>query len=609
LACERDNIFVFIDEAHRSVAKDLGTYLMAALPRSTIIGFTGTPIANNSQGEGTFKIFGAQDDKGYLDKYSIIESIKDGTTLPIKHVLAPSDMTVPAERLDKEFFSLAESEGITDIDELNRVLDRAVGLRTFLSADDRIEKVAAFVAEHFRENVLPLGYKAFLVAVNRESCAKYKLALDKHLPSEWSVPVYSENAGDKIDRPLVARLQLDRDREADVKALFRKPAENPKILIVTDKLLAGYDAPVLYCLYLDKPMRDHVLLQALARANRPFVDSEDIEKKVGLIVDFVGVLRELKKALCFDSDDVSGAIEDIELLRGDFERKMAAARSSYLAEAQATASGADEALEHIVFGILIDPEARKEFYETYKEIESLWEILSPAPGLRDYIEDYRLLSALYAAARNAFADSGGYIADLAHKTKRLIESSALQEGLSRLTKAATFDAKTIEALRKEKGSDEGKVFNLIKGLRKEIDEDPGIASVLLPLKERAERIVKELSDKQIDAQKALDGLSELADDRESAMKAASSSGLTKRGFAAYWTLHEDPTLGYAGISAIDLAREAERLLARYPNASVNQEENRRLRSALYQPLLALGREERAGIVEKTMEALFGEGRE
>ncbi|MBR1157091.1 HsdR family type I site-specific deoxyribonuclease [Bradyrhizobium sp. JYMT SZCCT0428] len=177
----RDNIFVFIDEAHRSVAKDLGTYLMASVPNATIIGFTGTPVANTEQGTGTFKIFGAEDDSGYLDKYSIKESITDETTLPIKHVLAPSEMTVPADRLDKEFFEIAAAEGVTDIEELNKVLDRAVGLRTFLKADDRVTKVAAFVAEHFKENVLPLGYKAFVVAVDREACAKYKQALDKLL--------------------------------------------------------------------------------------------------------------------------------------------------------------------------------------------------------------------------------------------------------------------------------------------------------------------------------------------------------------------------------------------------------------------------------------------
>src|SRR5690606_31274235 len=235
------------------------------------------------------------------DKYSIAESIADETTLPIKHVMAPSTMTVSADRLDKEFFALADSEGVTDVEELNKVLDRAVGLRTFLTADDRIEKVAAFVAEHFKESVLPLGYKAFLVAVNREACAKYKKALDKLLPPEWSVPVYTENAADAIDRPLVAELQLSPEREEDVRLLFKRPAEDPKILIVTDKLLTGYDAPLLYCLYLDKPMRDHVLLQSIARVNRPYVDANGVQKRVGLVVDFVGVLRELKKALQFDS--------------------------------------------------------------------------------------------------------------------------------------------------------------------------------------------------------------------------------------------------------------------------------------------------------------------
>src|SRR6185437_8514434 len=211
------------------------------------------------------------------------ESIADETTLPIKHVLAPSEMTVPVDRLDKEFFELAAAEGVTDIEELNKVLDRAVGLRAFLKADDRVAKVSAFVAEHFKENVLPLGYKAFVVAVDREACAKYKQALDKLLPPTWTEALYTENAADVIDRPLVAELQLSEEREEDVRKLFKKPTENPKILIVTDKLLTGYDAPILYCLYLDKPMRDHVLLQAIARVNRPYEDKEGIRKRVGLV--------------------------------------------------------------------------------------------------------------------------------------------------------------------------------------------------------------------------------------------------------------------------------------------------------------------------------------
>ncbi|CAM8846054.1 Type I restriction enzyme endonuclease subunit [Burkholderia pseudomallei] len=603
-SCLRDNVYVFIDEAHRSVAKDLGTYMMAAVPKATIIGFTGTPIDRTSQGEGTFKIFGAQDEQGYLDKYSIAESIADETTLPIKHVMAPSEMTVPVEQLDKEFFALAESEGVTDVEELNKVLDRAVGLRTFLTADDRIEKVAAFVAEHFQENVLPLGYKAFVVAVNREACAQYKKALDKLLPPEWTAPVYTQNAADAVDRPLVAKLQLSDEQEEQVRLLFKKPAENPKILIVTDKLLTGYDAPPLYCLYLDKPMRDHVLLQSIARVNRPYVDANGVQKRVGLVVDFVGVLRELKKALKFDSDDVSGVIEDLYVLLVDFQQKINRAEKDYLDAGEG--GGADERLERLVYGRFLAPEARKAFFEAYKEIETLWEILSPSSELRDHIASYKQLSQLYAAVRNAYAEKVGFVADLAYKTRRLIESSATQKGLGRLTKSVTFDVQTLESLRGEKGSDEGKVFNLVRGLQQEIDENPATAPVLQPLKDRAERILKDLEERKTTGLAAMDMLAALATEKETALKAARDSGLSPRAFAVYWVLRSEAYLQQAGLDPMDITREAENLLARFPNAAANTDELRRFRASLYKPLLALSQEDRARAVDLIVKLILKE---
>ena len=481
----RDNIYVFIDEAHRSVARDLGTYLMAALPNSTIIGFTGTPIAKTAHGEGTFKIFGTDDDLGYLDKYTIAESIEDETTLPIHHTMVPSEMTVPTEQLDKEFFALAEMEGVTDVDELNRVLDRAVGLRTFLTADDRIEKVAAFVAQHFQENVMPLGYKAFLVGVNREACAKYKQALDNLLPAEWTAAVYTQNDRDLINLPLVAELQLSPQQEEDTRSNFKKASEDPKILIVTDKLLTGYDAPLLYCIYLDKPMRDHVLLQAIARVNRPHIDPEGNRKRVGLVVDFVGVLRELRKALQFDSSDISGAIEGLDELLTDFLEKIAQAKADYLEE---LGNGTDdERLEQMVYGRFLDPESRKVFFEEYKDIEALWEILSPSPELRDHVDAFKQLAQLYLSVRNTYTASVTYVADLAHKTSRMVQESAAQEGLGNVTKTVTFDVQTLNALRGDKGSNEGKVFNLVRGLQREVENTPEMGAVLKPLKDRAGR--------------------------------------------------------------------------------------------------------------------------
>jgi type I restriction enzyme, R subunit len=136
-------------------------------------------------------------------------------------------------------------------------------------------------------------------------------------------------------------------------------------------------------MYLDKPMRDHVLLQAIARVNRPYVDSEGVQKRVGLVIDFVGVLRELKKALQFDSSDVSGVIEDLDLLLKDFLDKIDKAKTEYL-EVPGEGS-ADERLERMIYGRFLDLEPRKAFFEAYKDIEALWEILSPSPELRDHI--------------------------------------------------------------------------------------------------------------------------------------------------------------------------------------------------------------------------------
>ena len=262
----RGNIYVLIDEAHRTTGGDLGNFLMAGLPNATYIGFTGTPIDKTAYGRGTFKTFGVDDPKGYLHKYSIAESIADGTTLPLFYAVAPNEMLVPGDLMEREFLALAETEGIADIEELNKILDRAVNLKNFLKGDARVDKVAKAVADHYRENVEPLGYKAFLVAVDRPACAKYKRALDKYLPPEYSAVVYT---GNHNDPPELKAYHLDREKEREIRKKFARYGELPKILIVTQKLLTGFDAPILYAMYLDKPMRDHTLLQAIARVNRP----------------------------------------------------------------------------------------------------------------------------------------------------------------------------------------------------------------------------------------------------------------------------------------------------------------------------------------------------
>jgi type I restriction enzyme, R subunit len=573
----RDNVFVLIDEAHRSTGGDLGNYLMGALPNATLIGFTGTPVDKTAYGKGTFKTFGAEDDVGYLDKYSIAESIADGTTMKLRHTLAPARVVLPSERLETEFYALAESEGISDIADLNRILDRAVNLRAFLKSDERVDEVAKFVAQHFRENVEPLGYKAFLVGVDREACALYKQALDQYLPPEYSVPVYTSSAADAIDYPLVARYQVDAAQEKSIRKQFRKADRQPKILIVTDKLLTGFDAPVLYAMYLDKPMRDHVLLQAISRVNRPYEDAEGRQKPSGLIIDFIGMLRDLNKALAFDSQDVSGVIEDLDLLLVEFRRLLGEAEAMYLRPQQ---DGKDKQLEHLLYDVLLDPTARQEFIDRYRQVENLYEILSPSPELRDHIDAYRRLADLYLMVRNAYGSPTRFYEDVARKTEQMVREDAGSYGPVVLGKTIEFDLKTLKSLRAEDGDENSTVINLVRAIEREASEKEEEQPVLVDIAQRAQAILDALEQRTLNTQRAIEQLEALARERDQADDAREKLGLEPTTFAIYWQLQ-----GLGLEDAQDVAREVMEAAARYPNHAESDEENRQLKAEIYRSLV------------------------
>lgn len=577
-SCTRSDFYVLIDEAHRSTGGDLGNCLMGALPNATLIGFTGTPIDRTAQGRGTFKTFGSEDPGGYLDKYSIKESIEDGTTLKLRHTLAPGEIALPDEILDAEFLTLAETEGVSDIDELNRILDRAVRLKTFLKADDRIDKVARFVATHFKDNVEPLGYKAFLVAVDREACAKYKDALDRYLPAETSAAVYTKNSLDVLERPLVARHQLDETKEKDIRESFKKPGQLPKILIVTDKLLTGYDAPVLYCMYLDKPMRDHVLLQAVARVNRPFEDEDGHKKPCGLIIDFVSILKELNRAFSFDSKEVTGVIEDLDVLLARFRDLMGDQAARYLDAGEGTA---DQQLERQLYGRFFDPEKRREFFEYFQEVETVYEILSPDPALREFLAKYQRLADLYAALRSEYGSRGPAISsDLGHKTEKLLENRVRMEGEVETGRSVEYDAKTLESLRKNASTDNGKIMNLLRDLRLRTEAEAIANPALRGLFERAQGVTIQFQDRQLSTIQAFEEIEKLQAERAKAEEERTKLGLDTPTFGVYWLLAQEKVA-----RARELAVEINPIFARFPNYGRSADEMRQLKAEIYKALL------------------------
>ena len=346
----RRNVVLLVDEAHRSQEGDLGIFLRAALPNAFRFGFTGTPIDRGKVGKGTYEIFGAAaDPNGVQDQYTINESIADGATLPLYYMLVPTNLWVDKLKLEGEFAPLldefwqqVDEEGAGSQEALSRLLQRADKLMAVLKAPQRIAAIAAHIAQHFQENVNPRGLKALVVTPDREACALYKRALDEYLPAEWSQVVYSQNV--KKDNDLMQQNYLEEDEEKRIRKAFRDPAQMPKLLIVTQKLLTGYDAPVAYAMYLDKPLKDHTLLQAIARVNRPYPHKES-----GLIVDYIGVFKDLQRALNFDPSTFSRGLVDLEQLKLRFVALLAQAQAAVAPiEPQRVAGRTDRILDYFL---------------------------------------------------------------------------------------------------------------------------------------------------------------------------------------------------------------------------------------------------------------------
>ena len=568
----REGVTVLVDEAHRTTGGDLGNYLMAALPNATYIGFTGTPINTLAQGKGTFKVFGADDEQGSLDKYAIAESIEDGTTVPLNYALAPSDLQVDRETLEGEFLRLVVAEGVSDFEELDAILDHAVNLKAIMKALDRVDNVAASVAKHFKENVEPMGFKAFLVAVDREACALYKEALDRHLPSEYSEVVYSPSHQDP--EAMKVHWHTD-DEEKEIRKKFSDKNEQPKILIVTQKLLTGFDAPILYCIYLDKPMRDHVLLQAIARVNRPYEDNDGLIKPYGFVLDFVGIFANLEKALAFDSEEMGSVIRNIDVLKTLFAKLIQEDAAQYLPFARGWDDKAKEdAIEHFE-----DKEIRETFFKFFKQLQNIYTILSPDACLHPFIDDYQSLASLYGLIRNAYADRPYVDKELTAKTKQLLQQHTGSDPFALPGSIQELNANTLREIKQSYASDKVKVLNLRKILHKTVTEESRSKPFLISIGERAEALTEAYENRQKSTQEVLAAYEELVEGCERASSERDRMNLDENAYAVYTVLKE-----FAEDITPEQMREVDSVFDQFPDYQWNEQQERELRINLYRIL-------------------------
>jgi len=419
---ERDNIIVLVDEAHRTQEGDLGIKMREALPNAFLFGLTGTPI--NKRDRNTFWAFGAEEDtQGYMSRYTFEESIRDNATLPLHFEPRLVESHVDQKSMDEAF---------------------------------------ANITEHYHTKVEPNGFKAMVVCFDRKSCVLYKEALDKQLPQEASDIVMTLARGDDLDW----KKKWDRNKDEEERILdrFRDQSDPLKILIVTSKLLTGFDAPILQTMYLDKLMKDHTLLQAVCRTNRPYT-----QKTHGLIVDYIGVFDDVAKSLTFDLKTILTVITNISELKNKLPEAIGTCLS-YFPKVDKTISGYEGLMA--AQDCLPNNEIRDKFAADYSYLSKLWEAISPDPILRSYKEDYRWLTQVYESVQPASGNGKLLWHSLGAKTIEIINENvhvdAIRDDLDKIVldeemiqsilskdnpkKAKEIEIKIIKRLSKHKGN-------------------------------------------------------------------------------------------------------------------------------------------------------------
>ena len=474
---ERSNIIVMVDEAHRTQEGDLGRKMRDALPNAFLFGLTGTPI--NKRDRNTFWAFGAdEDEQGYMSRYSFQDSIRDKATLPLHFEAVDVKLHINKDAIDEAYSQMTDELSELDRDDLAK---RAAKMAVLIKAPARVNAICQHIVKHFQEKVEPNGFKAQVVTFDRECCVLYKKAMDELVGPEASAIVMHTQGG-KSDE--YAEWKLAKDEEEKLLDRFRDPNDPLKFLIVTSKLLTGFDAPILQVMYLDKPMKDHNLLQAICRTNRVYPG-----KTHGLIVDYLGIFDDVATALDFDEKAVQKVITNLDELKKELPGVVAKSLS-FFPGVDRTVGGYEGLIA--AQDCLPDNETRDKFAAEYSVLSRLWEALSPDPCLGLYEKDYKWLTQVYESVKPPSGNGKLLWHALGAKTIELVHENVHLETVRDDLDTLVMDAEVLEGLLDAKDPDKKSKeieIKLIARLRKHKDNPKFVAlgERLEKLKERHEQ--------------------------------------------------------------------------------------------------------------------------
>lgn len=606
------NWIVMVDECHRTQEKDLAAYMRKTLPDARFFGFTGTPIKKNDK--DTYANFGVVGE-GYLDKYGIDDAVADGATVPIFYTGRKTEWHIDEAKIDILFENWFHD---LDDDKLNEIKRRGVKIEDLVKHPKRIDLIAFDIWTHFKAAAMPDGFKAQIVAIDREAVVLFKRALDKVIAedlikqgiaadeaakraSAMSACVFSQSQedGKPSEDPYIQSLRddlqrwyLDRDAETAVKAAFGKKGEHPQFLIVCDKLLTGFDCPVEAVMYLDKPLKEHGLLQAIARTNRV----ADSKKRNGLIVDYIGVSAKLDEALeSYRADDVKNAMRDLDDLRSQL-RAAHAAVMAMLKQLKRKADGKSKDEWKAEFDAFVATLGTEDNWYSFKgkarDFIAAYEAVSPDPSVLEFTADLKWVATCLQYATQVFEKREAFDQqDYSQKIREMLAQHLDATGLSvtiklrHITDPDFWDDFQIERKSESdlKTAAIRKTTELRKTVTERLDANPHQYG---KFSERLRELLEKLEDAQLSWVEKLAAAEKLAKDIKAEDEAHHGTGMSA---GAYGVLQILRTFG-AIEGAESLASQIELLYTDKETAPANWSQKSELRKALRQRVREMAHE-------------------
>jgi type I restriction enzyme R subunit len=543
-----DDWILLVDEAHRTQEKDLGAYLRLTFPDAYAFGFTGTPVKKNDL--DTAKNFGAPGE-AYLDRYSIDDAVADGATVPIRYLSRMALWNLDDAKLNVVFDQTFghEPKSVQDL-----LKARGITRGDLSRFEPRIALVAFDIWTHFKQNVQPDGFKAQIVCADRKACTIYKRSLDAVIAASFvkqgmpqdeaekraaamSVCIYSSNGKEdlKPGNEDLANYYLDEVAEKKAIEKFKTPNDPLSFIIVCDKLLTGFDAPIEQAMYLDSPLVDHGLLQAIARVNRRY----GARKDHGLIVDYCGITRDLGKALSsYKKEDVAGAAGDFDELR----KALVAAHKECFAFLKGLKRTDDVAADvHAAVALIPGEDVWYDFRDAASAFLKAHAAVGSDPIRLKYSDDAKFTAAVLAYGRMKFEqvidiDFKGY----SEKIREMLVDHLRVTGLKTLVQMRSLSDPAFwmdfDDDRREgdiQTAAERKLTELKHELTEKAAKNPAQYATLAA---RVRELIRQMEQRQITAAQALKEQEKLVEEAIEAKIAYRQSGLDEHEFAIFSAL-------------------------------------------------------------------------